>query len=225
MAKTLFHLAVCVAAISHTASAAILVHYDVNQGGENSNMLAYESVFTGVSATSLSLTGTGMNTSASSNTIFVSFSNAPSTPGSHYIEFTLTPAVTGVMFNLTALTFNYYYDGSGSSSSGDAFWSLSAAINGGDFTPVGTNPVATINNNNSVPSPLPSVEVPLGQTDVTSAVFRLYLHDDGGASTTTYIKTGAITLTGDVVPEPGAALLALLGGAVISLQRRRRLAL
>lgn len=204
------------------ASAATLVFYDINEGGANTDILGVESHLAGVSATELSLNGNGVSVSTTSNTIFVSFANAPSATGSHYIEFTLTPAAAGLTLDLTNLSFEYFYDGSGSSGSGDAFWDLSVNIDGAGFVDVGSNPDATFNNPiSSVPSPLPSATVPLGFTGVTSAVFRLSMYDDDGASTTAYIKTSSITVTGDLVPEPGTAVLGTLGLTGLLIRRRR----
>ncbi len=215
-------LVICSLITAQAASAATLAFYDINDGGTNTNILGVESSLSGVSATSLSLTGTGVAASTGSDTIFVRFSDAPSTTGSHYIEFELTPANVGQTLSLTSLSFEYYYDGTDSATSGTASWDLRANINGAGFADVGANPDATYASaTNEVPSPLPSATVTLGQTNVTSAVFRLSMYDDGGTASNTFIKTNSITVSGDVVPEPSTALLGVLGLAGFLIRRRR----
>ncbi len=215
-------LVICSLITAQAASGATLAFYDINDGGTNTDILGVESSLSGVNTTSLSLTGTGVSSSTNSDTIFVRFSDASSATGSSYIEFTLTPANVGQTLSLTSLSFEYYYDGSDSSSSGDAFWDLTANINGAGFADVGANPDATYSSaTNTVPSTLPSETVILGQTNVTSAVFRLSMYDDGGNASNTFIKTNSITVTGDVVPEPCTALLGVLGLAGFLIRRRR----
>ncbi len=217
--QTITLTALCIALMSVTAQAGVLAFYDNADEGTQSDWKKAEIVEVGVVAGDLSLNG--LNISSGSDTIWQRPSNLDTSTGDNndYTQFTIS-AASGTIAQIDSITFGHYYTGSGTLPT--IHWDVQVDTGSG-FVDVGSAPDAT---STAVPSPEEPefATVSLGLTDVSSATFRVYVYDDGGAgenSSSIFTRTKTFQVNGQV-PEPASMALFGLGGLVMGLRRRAR---
>ena len=203
------------AILPSSASAALVAHYTFTSGSFAST------VFPGYTASTITENGfISVNTTTSAPgsgaARAITLEQLGTTFGPDYYEFTIQTNPAGGPLNLGLLSFAYNASGSGTAvqsryqvhyddlSDGSGFQELYTS----DFTNSTTKLTATVD-----------LSSPAFDNLTNGITFRIYVADGGSDNTGSSVRIDDIMV--DTVPEPGAAMLGLIGLGGFLLRRRR----